>query len=235
MNNTTLDLKIQQRLNKLASNDYDNITCWQKVEAFNKAQIEWSRRQLRGSNVFQDGDEQSKRRVDDLQKLLIQVDLPITKKDLFYESVDILPKNYLEFKRIDVNATNECCTGKRPMVVYLAEEGNRAQLLRDEHKKPSFDWAETFLTLISHKIRIYTNNDFELEKAKLTYYRLPVYIQFKDCVDPYTLLDSTIDVECEFKDDIVELLIDETVAILAGDIEAGNQFSRGTDSAERNN
>ena len=35
MNNTTLQIKFKQRLNKLASNDYDNLECWQIVEAFN--------------------------------------------------------------------------------------------------------------------------------------------------------------------------------------------------------
>jgi hypothetical protein len=54
-------------------------------------------------------------------------------------------------------------------------------------------------------------------------------------VDPYTGVQSTQNVECEFKDDIIELIIDETVSILAGDMESGNQFSRGTETAERNN
>ncbi len=45
MNNATIQLKIQQRLNKLASNDFDNIECWQIVEAFNKGQVSWCRRQ----------------------------------------------------------------------------------------------------------------------------------------------------------------------------------------------
>jgi hypothetical protein len=54
-------------------------------------------------------------------------------------------------------------------------------------------------------------------------------------VDPYTNLQSPVNVTCEFKDDIIELIIDEAVSIIAGDIESGNQFSRGTDTAERNN
>jgi hypothetical protein len=54
-------------------------------------------------------------------------------------------------------------------------------------------------------------------------------------VDPYTGIASASEVECEFKDDIIELIIDEAVSILAGDIESGNQFSRGTEGAERNN
>lgn len=235
MNNNTIQLKVKERLNKLASSDYDNIECWKIVESFNKAQIEWIRRQLRGSNMFRDGDESSGRRIDDLQRILMQSDLTIVKKDLYYESDLELPLDYLEFKRVDVKATKECCEKGKTMMVYLAEEDNRAQLLNDEHKNPSFDWGETFATLISNRIRIFTNNDFDLKKAQLTYYRFPIYIQIKGCIDPYTSSLSTADVNCEFKDDIIELLIDETVAIIAGDIESGNQFTRGKDEAERNN
>jgi hypothetical protein len=235
MNNTTLVLKIKQRLNKLASNDYDNIECWQVVEAFNKAQVEWVRRQLRGSNMFKDGDEQSKRRIDDLQILLKEETIETLKKDLFFETRYILPEDYLEYKRITIKAKSDCCPEPRLMVTYLAEESNRDILLRDELKKPSFDWGETFFTFINNKIRVYTNNEFKIEKAVLTYYRQPIYIQIEGCVDPYSTLTSTANVICEFKDDIVELIIDETVSILAGDIESGNQFGRGSQSAERAN
>jgi hypothetical protein len=235
MTNSALQLKFKQRLNKLASNDFDNIECWQIVESFNKAQIEWVRRQLRGSNIFQDGDEQSRRRIDDLQRLLIETPLAINKQDIFYESTDELPNNYLEYKRIDVFADTECCEEKRRMTVYLAEEDNRAQLLRDDMKNPSFEWAETFSTLINNRARIFTNGEFDLSGAQLTYYRFPVYIQIQNCVDPYTGVGSPTNIQCEFKDDIVELMIDEAVAIMAGDIESGNQFSRGTESAERSN
>jgi hypothetical protein len=235
VNNTTLQLKYKQRLNKIASNDYDNIECWQIVETFNKAQIEWARRQIRGSNIFQDGDEESRRRIDDLQKLLIETPLSILDKGIYYESELELPENYFEYKRVDVFAKDECCEEKRPMTVYLAEEDNRALLLRDEHMKPNFLWAETFSTLISNKIRIYTNNDFALSNASLTYYRFPRLIEIEGCTDPYTTQVSVANIESEFKDDIVELIIDEAVSILAGDYESGNQYGRGTQGAERNN
>lgn len=121
------------------------------------------------------------------------------------------------------------------MVIYLAEEGNVSILLRDALKKPSFEWAETFATLIDDNINIYTNGEFNIPEVELTYYRQPRKIQIQGCVDPYTTLQSPVNVTCEFKDDIIELIIDEAVSILAGDIESGNQFSRGTDTAERNN
>ena len=121
------------------------------------------------------------------------------------------------------------------MKVYLAEEGNLRILLGDKAKQPSFEWGETFATLIGGNVNIYTNGDFNIERADLIYYRQPRKIQIEGCSDPYTNQQSTVNIVSEFKDDIIELIIDETVSILAGDIESGNQFSRGTETAERNN
>jgi hypothetical protein len=232
MLNSTITIKIKQRINKLDSNDYDNIECWQIVESFNKAQVEWTRRQLHGINQVREGDEQSTRRKDDLQILLQTFNLGLANKEIYYEA--LLPQEYLQWKRVDVFAQKECCD-KRRMTVYFAQEGDLNVLLRDKGKQPNFDWAETFATLIGNTTHIYTNNEFEIESANLIYYRQPRKIQIDGCVDPYTNLQSTGNVLCEFKDDIIELIIDGTVSIIAGDIESGNQFSRGTETAERNN
>lgn len=232
MQNSVLVIKVKQRLNKLDSQDYDNIECWQVVEAFNKAQVEWVRRQLHGINIVKEGDEQSTRRIDDLQLLLGTINIPFVKADI--SSYSDLPTNYLQWKRVDVKAKKGCCDDRR-MSVYLAEEGNLNQLLFDNAKKPSFEWAETFATLKNNKVNVYTNNEFDISSGALTYYRQPIRIEVLGCVDPYTSTQTTTDVICEFKDDIVELLIDEAASILAGDIESGNQFSRGTETAERNN
>jgi hypothetical protein len=232
MLNSTITIKIKQRLNKLDSQDYDNLECWQIVEAFNKAQVEWARRQLHGVNMTKEGDEQSNRRKDDLQVLLSKHPLQVTNKEYYY--FGNLPEDYMQWKRVDVYAKQDCCD-KRRMTVYLAEEGNLNQLLRDANKKPSFEWGETFATLINNDVNIYTNHDFEITSADLAYYRQPIKIQIQGCVDPYTNVQSTVNVECEFKDDIIELIIDEAVGILAGDIESGNQYTRGVEGAERNN
>ena len=232
MLNSTLTIKIKQRLNKLDSQDYDNITCWNIVEAFNKAQVEWVRRQLHGINLTKEGDEGSTRRKDDLQILLESFDLDIANKQYYYTAP--LPENYLQWKRVDISAKKDCCDN-RPMMVYLSEEGNLRETLRDKAKQPSFEWGETFATLKGGNVNIYTNGDFSIEEADLIYYRQPVRIQIEGCVDPYTNIASTTNVESEFKDDIIELIIDEAASILAGDIESINQFSRGTEGAERNN
>jgi len=232
MLNSAIEIKMKQRLNKLDSQDYDNIYCWQIVESFNKAQVEWVRRQLHGTNIVKEGDEQSTRRKDDLQALLVTQPISVTDKEYYYKGN--LPSNYLQWKRVDVYANKGCCD-KRRMTVYLSEEGNLNQLLRDKSKQPNFEWAETFVTLIDNTIHVYTNNEFDIAETSLVYYRQPVKIQIENCSDPYTGVISTSDVQCELKDDIIELIIDEAVAILAGDIESGNQYSRNSEGAERNN
>ena len=125
---------------------------------------------------------------------------------------------YLEYKRVTTQAKDDCCT-PRSMTVYLAEEANVPLLLRDPLKNPSFEWGETFCTMIDNRIRIYRDSSFDIVNPVLTYYRKPVLIEVVDCVNPYTGLVSTANVNCEFKDDLVEVILDDTAALIAGDIE----------------
>lgn len=232
MNNQILQLKLKQRLNKLASNDFDNIECWQVMEAFNKAQVEWVRRQLHGNNIFKEGDEMSKRRVDDLQVLLKQVNLTGNQTVKYFES--IIPNDYLEYKRISATATKECCPEPLDMTVYLAEEANVDLIFRDHLKRPDFEWGETFCTWLGNTVRVY-RRDFDIASVSLTYYKQPRRIEINGCVDPYTGNQILVDVESEFKDDIVEIILDEAAAIIAGDIDNFNQYQKNQNTAERNN
>jgi len=233
MNNNLLQVKIKQRLNKLGSFDYDNIECWMIQEAFNKAQLEWVRRRLHGLNALKESSEQSVTVVDDLQILLSEIALGGNETPKYFET-DIIPANYLHFVRISANIKNDCCP-KRPLgTIYQAEEANVDILLADSFKSPSFEWAETFCTIIGDKIRIYTSGKFTVSDTKLVYYRKPKDIQILGCSNISTGQTYTTNVECELKDDICEILVDEAAAILAGDIESMNQYQREVQNAQRN-
>jgi hypothetical protein len=232
MNNGLLQLKIKERLNKLASLDYDNFECWQIQEAFNKAQLEWVRRRLHGINQKQDGSEDTLFSIDDLQVLLNDTRLTLFKKDKYFES-EVIPSNYLQFVRLSVKGVQECCP-ERDLTVYQAEEANVDELLTDNLKDPSFEWGETFFTFVGNKTRIYTNNKFDLDKANLVYYREPVNIQFNGCINVHTQQVSTADVECELKEDVIEVVVDNAVMILAGDIESIIQYQRATSNVQTN-
>lgn len=234
MDNLTIRLKINERVNKLDSNDYDNIHDWKIVEAFNKAAVDWSRRQLHGTNSHKTGDEQSKRRIDDLQVLLRPHALDMKKEDCYYGSTN-WPEDYFEYKRVSITGKTECCEAKKGWVLTLVEEANIDVILNDTLKKPNFDWRHTIVTLMDNTVKVWTNDEFEVPEATLTYYKQPTRIQMIGVSDPYTGDVSTVEVISEFKDDIVEVMIDEAVKIISGDMEYMTSIQIANTSVESNN
>lgn len=236
MNNQALQIKVRQHLNKLSSNDFDNIESWMIADAFNSAQTLWTRRNLHGTNQKKEGDEESTSRIDDFQMLLVTTsNLLMNDRQEFFESAADLPKDYLRFKRISAKAVNECCEDPRRLVIYIGEEANPDVLLRDNTKNPSFEWAETFATFGSNRFKIYTDKKFDVEDVTLTYYRQPRRIQITGVKDTYTGLVPTVDVTCEFNDDLVELLVFEMTDMLANDIESMLQVARSGGEVEKDN
>lgn len=232
MNNNLLQIKIKQRLNKLASFDYDNIECWQIQEAVNKAQIEWVRRQIYGINIRKEGAEQSSGLIDDLQKLIVHAHLQMEDKGIFYQ-VDI-PENYLHFIRTDVFAKKECCPDDRRMTVYQVEESNISLILNNKDKEPNFEWGETVSTIMNNKLKVYTDDKFDITECHLIYFRKPREVEFNGCIDITSGLAFTADQTCEFNDDVAEIIIDAAASILAGDIESINQYQREQQNVQSN-
>lgn len=231
MDNNILQIKIKQRLNKLASNDYDNLECWMIQEAVNKAQLAWFRRMIYALNSRRQGAEDSTGLADDLRILLKDHKINYTTKDLYNEGT--LPDDYLYYVRTDVMAKSDCCP-ERYITVYLAEEANMGVLLGSDTKGPNFEWAETLATLIGKKIRVYTNNEFSVTSMKLVYYRKPREVHFVGCMNPATGDSYSSDQTLEFKEDVSEIIVDEAVAILAADIESMTQYQRQTQSVQTN-
>ena len=200
-----ISAKIDLRLNKSASADYDNIWTFAKEEAFNKAVIEWVRRQKKGKNQTQEGDEETDVRVDDLQILLKEESLTSVDKGN-YNQTSKIPSDYLYFKRLTPLVSKGNCKSVE-IQSHLREEANVNSLTF----LPSFDFEETFHTIIGNRIHVYHNKDFSITKLLLTYYRKPKAYSFKKL--------STI---VEFKDDDCEMLVDEACVILASDMESFN-------------
>lgn len=210
--------KMDLRLNKGASGDYDNLWDYQKQEAFQKAINDWVRRQKRGKNQTHEGDEESESRVDDLQVLLKNDALAVKKRNLYVETTS-LPSDYLYYKRVTPVVSKGNCSNVR-IKSHLKEEANVDELIN----LPSFEFEETFNTVIGNKIRVYHNDDFDVEKVELTYYRKPKAYDFKK-------LTQVV----EFKDDVCEIIVDEACKILASDIESINQKTLAQERAEYNN
>ncbi len=210
--------KIDIRLNKQASGDYDNLWSYNKQEAFNKAITDYVRRLKHGKNQTQEGDEETDTRVDDLQVLLKPDVLAVKDKGNFAQTTK-LPTDYLYYKRATPVVSKGSC-GEVTIKSHLKEEAN----VDDLKSLPSFDFEETFHTIIANRIHIYHNKDFKVNKVNLIYYRKPKVYDFKKLSDVV-----------EFKDDVCELFIDEACKIIASDIESPNQKQLAQERAEYNN
>lgn len=99
-----------------------------------------------------------------------------------------LPENYFNFSNLRVKAKKGKCSG-RNMLVYEAKSENREELLNDEFNKPSFEYSETFYYFSNDSVLIY-KDDFEIEDAKLSYYRYPQKVD----IDGYVHLDNSASV-----------------------------------------
>ncbi len=210
--------KIDLRLNKSASSDYDNIWGYVKQEAFNKALLEWVRRQKRGKNQTREGDEETSDRVDDLQVLLKVEELSFKYKKKFVETSK-LPTDYLYYKRLTPYVSKGNCSSVY-IKSHLREEANVDELITD----PSFEFEETFHTMIGNRLHVYHNDDFVIDTVILTYYRKPKFYNFKK-------LDDVI----EFKDDVCDVIVDEACKIISSDIESLNQKALAEQRGEFNN
>ncbi len=215
MNNNLLQVKFRQRLNKLDSQDYGNIECWQIAEAFNKAMDAWVSRQLEGINQTRSTAEGSIRSIDKLQVILRDSALTMTDMGNYWEAP--LPDDYTEWSRISANAVAQCCP-PRKLKIFLGENADLDFDLLDKMKQPSFEWAETLGIVIGSTIRIYTNDCFDIDAPIMSYYRRATHIKIANCANPDTGVTSTVDVDCEFPNNVTETIIDEAAAILADDM-----------------
>lgn len=235
MNNTLIRYKIEQRVNKLSSDDYTSIDPSAEIEAFNKSMDEWVRRQLEGINQTKAGAEGSTRRIDDLQCILTTWTGNFTKKDSYWES-DLFPSDYLEWCRVSAFAQDSCndCPSRR-LTIFEGNEADVDIYLRDTNRTPDYNWTTTFSTVMSNKFKIWTNGKFSIANPSVTYYRRPVHIQIAGVVNPDTGLISIVDVLCELPDNVIELIIDEAAAILCRDIDNDRQSQLLKQAAELNN
>jgi len=216
--------RMKQRLQKQDTNFNSNFLDEEWEDLLNKAVNDWVRRQHHGFNQFKEGDEQTERRVDDLQILLTDRKISVSNRGI-YSEITKLPVNYRYYKRLTPIVTKGNCK-KVTIKSYFIEESNVDDYIKDWTFTPSFDFEETFHTLASNKFRVYHNNDFTVDEVLLTYYRNPTHI---------SCLKKNYDVVWEWKDDVAEQIIDEAVKIASGDIENSSSYELANKRVEDNN
>jgi len=214
--------KIDQRLNKLSTNEHQQIQLEDKILALNEAQIKLIKQKIDNfSTVSQMGLDSFKKRYEDLQSLVIAYNdgqLPLTLKNAELNQWkanvhDLVPK-YMFYIDSYVLADKGRCKNRKIWINRdLAKHGDLQFILNNTHYKPSFEYQETFNSLASDEITIFTDGTFLPKNINISYMRYPVYINKTG----YIMFDGqpSFDQDCELETYLEDELLDLTVQNLA--------------------
>ncbi len=214
--------KIDQRLNKLSTNDHQQIQLEDKILALNEAQIKLIKQKVDGFSVVSGfGLDAFKKRYEDLQSLVVTYNnqpltLSVKNAELnqWFANIHQLTPKYMFYIDSYVLADKGRCKDRKIWINKdLAKHGDISLLLNNTHYKPSFEYQETFNFLSSDEISIFTDGTFTPTKIYISYMRYPVYIDKAG----YVKFDGTpsVDQNCELETYLEDELLDLTVQNLA--------------------
>jgi hypothetical protein len=212
--------KIDQKLNKLSTNEHQQIQLEDKILALNEAQIKLIKQKMDGSPSGL-GFDSSRKRYEDLQRLIEMYEdhplpLSLTNSELnkWTASLTGISPAYMFYADSYILADKGRCKNRKIAINQdLAKHGDVQILLNNVHYKPSFEYQETFNFIASDEISIFTDGTFTPSNLYLSYVRYPLYIDKAG----YVKLDGTdsIDQNCELKNYLEDELVDLTVQNLA--------------------
>ena len=214
--------KIDQKLNKLSTNDHQQIQLEDKILALNEAQIKLIKQKVDGfSTVSGLGLDSFKKRYEDLQSLVVAynnqpLDLWVKNPELnqWAAKLDQLSPKYMFYVDSYVLADKGRCKDRKIWINRdMAKHGDLQFILNNDHYKPSFEYQETFNFLSSDEISIFTDGTFTPSKIYISYMRYPKYID----KEGYIKLDGSpsINQDCELETYLEDELLDLTVQNLA--------------------
>lgn len=214
--------KIDQKLNKLSTNEHQQIALEDKILALNEAQIKLIKQKVDGiSTVSGLGFDSFKKRYEDLQSLVQGYNhqpLTLTLKNLelnqWAAPLHVLSPKYMFYVDSYILADKGRCKDRKIWINRdLAKHGDLQFILNNTHYKPSFEYQETFNFLSSDEISVFTDGTFTPKEICIMYMRYPVYINKAG----YIMLDGepSYDQDCELETYLEDELLDLTVQTLA--------------------
>ena len=214
--------KIDQKLNKLSTNEHQQIQLEDKILALNEAQIKLIKQKVDGFSVVSGlGLDAFKKRYEDLQSLVVAYNdgkLPLTLKNpelnQWKANIHLLSPKYMFYIDSYVIADKGRCKDRKIWINRdLAKHGDLQFCLNNTHYKPSFEYQETFNFLSSDEISIFTDGTFIPKDIYISYMRYPVYIN----KEGYIMFDGkpSYNQDCELETYLEDELLDLTVQNLA--------------------
>lgn len=189
------------KLNKLMSNNEQDVPMYIWCQNYNEAQLHWV-------ETNYSVDERNKIQIHKLQKILEHVTLTNKTNKGHYDEY-VLPDNYLRYSSCLI-PINSCAKVEG----ILFEEHNIQEIINNSMWNASIQFEECPVTIAHNKLIVYHNNEFNVPSILLYYYRYPVTI---DLEDGFTHSDGSLTVNRDPEWDNINCheIIDLAVAQIA--------------------
>lgn len=206
----------KQRLNKLSTNDHQEIPVEDLVLTINEAQDKLVKTKIGPNNPARIGLEGFKKRYQDLQFLVENPEdhalkLTLSDKYLHKYLVDItsISPQFMFYLDSYMIADKGSCKNR---ILYsdsnLVRHADITTILRNDNMKPSFEYQTVIADISSDELHYYTDGSFTPKKIYLSYIRYPKRVD----VEGYVHFDGTesANVNCELeaylKDELLDLV-----------------------------
>lgn len=166
------------RLEKESRFDSASIPLENRLLYLNQAQIQLIKSYYGENNLYKLGFEAFKKRIDDLQilvvseeKIIVKQVKPITKYNKW--TADLTqPSNYMLYIQSYCTASLGKCKDR---LVYnnLIERSDIDTYFKSAYNIPSFEWQEQVATIANNKLEVYTDGTYSLGYVYLDYIKYP--------------------------------------------------------------
>jgi hypothetical protein len=216
-----LHYKLDMKLNKLASNEHQQISREDKDFAIHEGQLRLIKKKLGPNNGYGIGFDGFRKRYQDLEFLVVRHEELSVEKDkdtvgTYSASLKDLTNQF--FLPVDsyITAKRDNCTDRIVVIENIAPHSDVPLYLSSPDLQPSFAYQATFAVISSGSFIVYTadpDGKFEIEKLLISYLRYPT----KPCIGDYEDFDGTLlpKVDCEFPEFLEDELLDIAVEQLA--------------------
>lgn len=211
--------KLDMKLNKVVALEHQLIPLENKILALNEAQLKLVKVKLDTNNTLGLGLDSFKKRYQDVENLvepasghpltLVESDPRINRWSAPLEELD---PEYMFYLDAYMLANKGECLNR---IIYinkdLVKHADIFELLLNPSYKPSFEYEETFCTISSSRIEVYTDGTFTPTTIYVSYIRYPQEIDFVGYVklDGTNSITSNCELAAYLEDELVAFAIEE--------------------------
>lgn len=212
---TELLYDIDLKLNKVGSNEHQNIGLEDKLIALNDAQVNLIKTKFSENNIYKAGLDSFQKRYNDLESL-IEKDkfLPLTSNGdplkSYSANLDLLKPQYmLGIPGSEYILADKGDCKNNPLVINQVRHGDINVTLKNTNTAPSFEYQEVPGTITGHKWQVFTDGTFTPKRLHLSYIRYPKKVDYEGYIHLDGKASTVSDSELPYylKEELVDIAV----------------------------